>query len=345
MESSVMDACMDDTPMDEVIMMMKWLESLETAPRIEHIDPQTQEAAQTLMPLKLADRPQTASSSSTSRLELEDASKAIITELEGSPTQQPARPKKESAVASDALIKREETERLHPRLSLLGLPPELRNAIFAYVLPEENEFQEFRFMYSIHSPVPTILQVCRQIRSETLIVYYTNATFELMTHWKSLQPMALWLRSTDPAARSSLYMNTRFNVRVIVDGYHPDFPSFYTRLGHYWLADPEDCGLLVLAHKAEHERRPIESLRRAAKCRQRRLEKKAYEKRVDDGGEGQEAREALERKRRERKEDVGRRKLKEVLLGVWDRIEVELVGKDGGGKKKGGGAEDGRQSR
>ena len=69
------------------------------------------------------------------------------------------------------------TSRSSDDLKLLGLPPEVRNRIFQYALIEEEE-EEIEL--SANTPtLPALLTVCKQIRSETIFLYYTMNNFYL----------------------------------------------------------------------------------------------------------------------------------------------------------------------
>ncbi|KAK5699275.1 hypothetical protein LTR17_023368 [Elasticomyces elasticus] len=55
---------------------------------------------------------------------------------------------------------------------LLTLPPELRNAIYEYVLPQGINIEVERGMNA-----PPLLQVCREVRNETVPMWYLGNTF------------------------------------------------------------------------------------------------------------------------------------------------------------------------
>ncbi|KAK3651626.1 hypothetical protein LTR56_004355 [Elasticomyces elasticus] len=55
---------------------------------------------------------------------------------------------------------------------LLTLPPELRNTIYELVLPQREDIPIIWFLR-----VPALLQVCRQIRNETLEMWHCGNTF------------------------------------------------------------------------------------------------------------------------------------------------------------------------
>lgn len=137
--------------------------------------------------------------------------------------------------------------------TLLTIAPELRNQIYEYALPVET--QEFRFSFGIYEPVPGILQVSRQTRSEALEMYYRNIDFDFVVHHKAVRrQLAAWASTLSKEARTSLRENTGVNLHIVFDHYHPEFDTFRHCLHVYAFRFDR---WLVVGLKYEDERKPL----------------------------------------------------------------------------------------
>jgi len=115
-------------------------------------------------------------------------------------------------------------------VTLLTLPPELRNLIFEYTLPHDRQL--FDFVHGIYIPVPTVLQANRQIRAECLGPYYSSTEFEFITYYRCTRLFRLWAKNLDPKARTYLFKNNnRVNIRILFDSSHPEYAKIRHLLG------------------------------------------------------------------------------------------------------------------
>lgn len=76
------------------------------------------------------------------------------------------------------------------RLHILGLPAEIRNRVFSYVV-----VQDAAIVVTGDGPrEPALLSTCTQIREETLTVYYTlNSFLLIVTDFDALPLMPFWM--------------------------------------------------------------------------------------------------------------------------------------------------------
>ncbi|KAK4546067.1 hypothetical protein LTR36_002204 [Oleoguttula mirabilis] len=115
----------------------------------------------------------------------------------------------------------------HPPPTLLTTPPELRNRIYSYAIPNGvTQKQEFRFGFSVSATIPALLQVSEQVRSEALGLYYGTAHFELVMHHRGTWQVAQWVSLLPPKAKKYLHENGNVSLRVVFDHYHKDFSTF-----------------------------------------------------------------------------------------------------------------------
>ncbi|KAK5707391.1 hypothetical protein LTR17_020734 [Elasticomyces elasticus] len=114
---------------------------------------------------------------------------------------------------------------------LLLLPFELRNHVYGYVLP--TGIQEFRFSFSIFAKVPAVLQVCREMRSEALGIYYQDCSFDLVLHHRSLWQFKVWSKSLPEEACLHLRKNHGINIRLVMDKQHEEYDNVKALLYFY----------------------------------------------------------------------------------------------------------------
>ena len=90
-----------------------------------------------------------------------------------------------------------------PKSHLLALPPELREQIFSYAVTSPKQTVTFRLdKYQLETydqaRQPPLTLVSKQIRHETLPLYYGNNNFVLHTEGLKSEDAARWLRSNEP---------------------------------------------------------------------------------------------------------------------------------------------------
>ncbi|KAK5112926.1 hypothetical protein LTR62_003748 [Meristemomyces frigidus] len=170
-----------------------------------------------------------------------------------------------------------------PSPTLLGIPPELRNMIYDFVLL--STIQEFRLQFRQHPTFPPILHVCRQLRNEALAIYFRNAEFEFIVHWNVLAPLYRYLNALSGPARVQLIRNKNFTIHVIFDEYHAKHTSFRRQLGHFSFAEL-DFGPYLTAESHESERAAITTMRsKAARAEGRKKRVEMAEKRAREDAE------------------------------------------------------------
>ncbi|KAK4889559.1 hypothetical protein LTR27_011637 [Elasticomyces elasticus] len=116
-------------------------------------------------------------------------------------------------------------------LFLSTLPPEIRNHVYSFVLPRET--QEFRFSLSNFAKVPALLQVCQQIRSEALGLYYQDCAFDLVLHHRATWQFKAWCDSLPRQACTHLLKNKNVNLRLVLDTQHKDFAAVKHLLDYF----------------------------------------------------------------------------------------------------------------
>ncbi|KAF2163569.1 hypothetical protein M409DRAFT_57454 [Zasmidium cellare ATCC 36951] len=89
--------------------------------------------------------------------------------------------------------------------TFLGLPPELRNSIYALVFTfgdckPYNPVPAYRGLHSCQCRGQTLMRVCRQTRKETLALFYQNHEFRLLLSDDHKLAVQTWLDSLAPDA-------------------------------------------------------------------------------------------------------------------------------------------------
>ena len=69
----------------------------------------------------------------------------------------------------------------HPMSRILALPAELRNRIYTYVVASPESLLLYSHWVGVDKQ-PAVSSVCRQVRNETLGLYYSLNTFQLHIH-------------------------------------------------------------------------------------------------------------------------------------------------------------------
>lgn len=87
---------------------------------------------------------------------------------------------------------------------LTKLPPELRNRIYAYLLEHDEPLVVTtpwldNLMTAVM--VPAISQTSRQLRADTLSLFYSSNTFTAYIENFNLRPLIDWLHVVDPNCR------------------------------------------------------------------------------------------------------------------------------------------------
>ena len=82
---------------------------------------------------------------------------------------------------------------------LLSLPPEIRNIIYRYALVD-GKMIYIRYPHNL-TGAPGVLQVNRQLRSETVDIYYKENTFNFYIHHYSPEGLMKWCGSSEARLR------------------------------------------------------------------------------------------------------------------------------------------------
>lgn len=100
---------------------------------------------------------------------------------------------------------------------LLDLPPELRNQIYRHVLHEPN-----KIVIPTHGPIPTepgLVRTCREIRAESLLIYYQENKFEFEVRSFDISTYLHWCMQSKIRRRRVRVWCRVFGVKA---GFWPD---------------------------------------------------------------------------------------------------------------------------
>ncbi|KAK5132254.1 hypothetical protein LTR08_009242 [Meristemomyces frigidus] len=154
-----------------------------------------------------------------------------------------------------------------PTSRLLDLAPELRNQIYALVLPDKP--QRFRFMYGQHAAIPNVIHVNIKMRSETSGLYYGESTFDFTVHHGCIRLLVSWIKTQPVGVRKALLANRNVNVRVIIDASHKDYQKIRLGLGSWGLMFENGGGLWQFScEKAGKERAPVAEMMDSQRVRE-----------------------------------------------------------------------------
>jgi hypothetical protein len=104
-----------------------------------------------------------------------------------------------------------------PPFRFLDLPPELRIEIYRYALGSSGLHFDFsRREHPILPPIPSLLRTSRQLRYETLHLYYTSRpTLTVHIPWRSDRPaFYVWLNDLCDDTRAAIAANPRTSVAM-----------------------------------------------------------------------------------------------------------------------------------
>ena len=164
---------------------------------------------------------------------------------------------------------------------LLNLAPELRNVIYAFVLPDTP--QEFRFMYGQHPAIPSLLHVNKQVRNEVIGMYYGESKFDFIVHYRCTRLFLDWIRTQTRGVRQALLKNHDVNVRIIIDKSHKKYEKIKGKLGNYGLIDETLCYYSV--EDFAKERLAVTRMLNVERARDKRRSKEQARQQDMQGGE------------------------------------------------------------